>query len=139
MWVRVPLQSLKLYLTLIRLGFLKVTFSRRLNSTPFSFIFPEKLIQYQYNFTQLLTTYIKEIKCKKCSHHLLYANAISLLATRKMSKIQKKKWQKQLILTKKIFPSSNNLRNSNEIFRKSESYDNIKSRRKPGLCPFSRK
>ena len=40
-------------LTLIRLGFLKVVFSEGVQFEA-SFIFQEELIQYQYNFIQLL-------------------------------------------------------------------------------------
>ena len=51
------------YVTLIRLGFLKVVFSARGGggggSIYIPFIFQEKLIQYQYNFMQLLKKLFK--------------------------------------------------------------------------------
>ena len=43
---------------LIRLSFLKVLLSREVNLT-LHFIFPDKLIEYQYNFMQLLNNLFK--------------------------------------------------------------------------------
>ena len=43
------------------------------------------------------------------------------------------------MLKKKIFISSERLRNVNDIFRKDVTYDNNKNPKKTGLHPFSRK
>ena len=43
------------------------------------------------------------------------------------------------MLTEKVFTSSNDLRNCNEIFRKDVTYDNIKSHKKPGFHPLFRR
>ena len=47
----------KITLTLIRLGFLKVVISRGRGKAQFepTFIFQEEIIEYQYNFIQLLS------------------------------------------------------------------------------------
>ena len=43
------------------------------------------------------------------------------------------------MLTEKIFILLNDLSNFNEIFRKDVTHDNIKSHKKPGLYPLSRR
>ena len=51
-FLRIRLHLLKKFLTLIRLGILRVVLSGR--GVPSPFIFQEELIQYQNNFIQLL-------------------------------------------------------------------------------------
>ena len=71
----------------------------------------------------------------KCQHHLLYADVISLFATRKcqtIPKIDKNSYRKSLYL-------ENDLRNFNEVFKKDVPYDIIKSHKKTGLYLLSRK
>ena len=81
---------------------------------------------------------VSRLKAKKCWHNLLYAAVASSFATKKCKNIQKiVKNGKYLQRKSSYLPHS--LKNLNEIFRKKVSYDNIKSHRKTGFYPLSRK
>ena len=85
-------------LTLIRLGFwgeffLEVGGGAEGAESQFDpqFKFQKELIEYQYNFTQLLNKLFKagwKWINAKCRHHLLYADVTSYFVIRKCQKIQ---------------------------------------------------
>ena len=80
-------------------------------------------------------------KYKKCWHYLFYADVISFFVTRKsqqIGKIDANRW-KWLILTEKVFIFLNDTRNSNEVFKKDVTYDNIKSHKKSWFYPLFRR
>ena len=77
------------------------------------------------------------MKVKQWWHHLLYADVISLFLTKKCQ--QKEIDENDWYWRRKASYILNDLRRFNKIFRKVLAYDNIKSHKKPGIHPLSRK
>ena len=78
------------------------------------------------------------MKIKKCWHHLLYADVISFFVTGKYQKIRKID-ENSWYWRRKSEYLQNNLKGFNETFMKKVTYDNIKSHKKPGFHPLSRR
>ena len=81
---------------------------------------------------------MNSVKVKKWRLHLLYAYVIRFFVTREcqeIQKIDKNSWYWQ----RKSSYLLNDQRNFNKIFRKDVTYGNIKSHKKPGVHPLSRR